>query len=48
MIAFLAVVPPWGIYKKNPLTYLPAGGVEVQMVDGDAGGKEKDEGKKVK
>jgi len=43
------VVPPWSIYKRNPLTYLPAGGVQVQMVDGDAGsGKEKDEGKKVK
>ncbi|PUU79173.1 microsomal signal peptidase 12 kDa subunit-domain-containing protein [Tuber borchii] len=49
VIAFLAVVPPWGIYKRNPLTYLPAGGVQVQMVDGDGdGGKEKDEGKKVK
>jgi len=48
VIAFLVVVPPWGIYKRNPLTYLPASGVQVQMVDGDAdGGKEK-EGKKVK
>ncbi|RPB00112.1 SPC12-domain-containing protein [Choiromyces venosus 120613-1] len=48
-IAFLAVVPPWGIYKRNPLTYLPVSEVQVQMVDGDGdGGNQKEEGKKVK
>ena len=40
-IAFLAVVPPWGMYKRNQVAWLPAGGVPIRVVDvdADAGGR---------